>query len=174
MFNYYKKIKYKERILYNKILLLSRNKTFFGKFDIADTFQNRIYLIFLHISFLFIKLRKENKNQFFKDFSQKIFDHIFKEIEMNMRENGFGDMTVNKNMKFFIKNFYNILLNCEEYKSKSIIDKSTFLFNYLSINTQQNTPVNEELINYFDKYESFCFDLTPDSVLSGDLNFTYK
>ena len=27
-----------------------------------------------------------------------------------MRENGFGDVTVNKNMKFLVKTFYNILL----------------------------------------------------------------
>ena len=47
-----------ENILYNNILLLSRNKLFYTKFDLADTFQNRINLIFLHISFLFIKISK--------------------------------------------------------------------------------------------------------------------
>ena len=30
------------------------------------------------------------------------------------------------------------------------------------------------IIEYFDKYHSFCLDLTIDKVLKGELNFTYK
>jgi len=33
---------------------------------------------------------------------------------------------------------------------------------------------NVPLIEYFDKYQAFCFDLRSDSVLKGDLNFNYK
>ena len=51
--------------LYNKILFLSRNKVFYTKFCLNDTFQNRISLIFLHISFLFIKLKQKNKNELY-------------------------------------------------------------------------------------------------------------
>ena len=83
-----------------------------------DTFQNRIILIFLHISFLFIKLKQRDKSQLSKVFFQKMFDFIFNKIELNMREIGCGDMMVNKNMKFLVKIFYNILLNCENYKKK--------------------------------------------------------
>ena len=56
MLNNSKTINPQEDILYNNILLLARNKLFFTKFDLADTFQNRIFLIFIHISFLFTKL----------------------------------------------------------------------------------------------------------------------
>ena len=56
----FKQTNTKEYILYNKILLLSRNKLFYTKFGLADTFQNRIHLIFLHTSFLFVKI-KQNK-----------------------------------------------------------------------------------------------------------------
>ena len=94
---------------------------------LIDTFQNRINLIFLHISFLFIKLKQNDKNQFYKEFFQKMFDLIFNKIELNMREIGYGDMTINKNMKFLVKIFYNILLNCENYKKKNI-KKQKFVF----------------------------------------------
>ena len=56
-----KTINYQEDTLYNNILSLSRNKLFFTKFDLTDTFQNRIYLIFIHISFLFTKLKHNNQ-----------------------------------------------------------------------------------------------------------------
>ena len=111
-----------EDILYNNILLLSRNKLFYTKFDLIDTFQNRIHLIFIHISFIFIKIKQNNKNQIYKIFYQKIFDFIFNKIELNMREIGFGDTTINKNMKFLVKTFYNILFNCEKYKKMSSVN----------------------------------------------------
>ena len=34
--------------------------------------------------------------------------------------------------------------------------------------------ITTKLIEYFNKYEAFCFDLNSDSVLKGDLNFNYK
>ena len=90
MSKYIKQINTQEDILYNNILLLSRNKLFYTKFDLNDTFQNRIHLIFIHISFIFIKI-KQNKNKIYKIFYQKMFDLIFNKIELNMREIGFGD-----------------------------------------------------------------------------------
>ena len=91
-----------------------------------------------------------------------------------MRELGFGDTNINKNMKSLVKVFYDILLNCENYKNKNQSSKNLFLCKYLQQNDHQKMPINVPLINYFDKYQAFCFDLTPNSVLTGDLNFNYK
>ena len=164
----------KENILYNNILLLSRNELFYTKFDLEDTFQNRIHLIFLHISFLFIKIKQNRHNQSYKVFHQKMFDLIFNQIEQNMREIGFGDTLINKNMKFLVKTFYTILLTCEKYKEKNLKSKKMFFLKYLERNNIKKHSINGFFVEYFNKYEAFCFDLNPDSVLSGDLNFNYK
>ena len=164
----------KEIILYNSILLLSRNKLFYTKFNLTDTFQNRIYLIFIHISFLFIKIKQKSENKKYKFFYQKMFDLIFKKIELNMREIGFGDSTVNKNMRYLIKTFYNILFSCEKYKEMNLNTKNIFLNKYLKLNNIKNTTNNKGIIEYFDKYEAFCYDLKSDSVLKGELKFIYK
>jgi len=163
-----------ENILYNNILLLSRNKLFYTKFNFEDTFQNRINLIFLHISFLFIKIKQNNGGKKYSHFYQKMFDLIFKKIEINMREIGHGDTTINKNMKYLVKIFYNILLNCEKYSKKSLRDKKFFLLKYLKYKHIGITPNNSAIIKYFDKYHSFCLDLCSDSVLKGELIFNYK
>ena len=128
MFKNSKKINTQEGILYNNILSLSRNKLFFTKFGLADTFQNRIYLIFIHISFLFIKIKQNNQKEIYKIFYQKMFDLIFNKIELNMREIGYGDTIINKNMKFFVTVFYNILLNCENLNKKNLNHKEIFFF----------------------------------------------
>ena len=52
-----------ESILYNNILLLSRNKLFYTKFELSDTFQNRIHLIFMHISFIFSKIKHDKEKK---------------------------------------------------------------------------------------------------------------
>ena len=164
----------KESNLYNTILLLSRNKIFYTNFGLSDTFQNRIHLIFIHISFLFIKSKRNNENQKFKDFKQNLFDLTFNKIEQNMREIGYGDVTVNKNMKFLVRSFYDILLNCEKYKKKSPILKQSFFYKHLTFVGVKNGNFDDLLIDYFDKYEAFCLDLSSDSVLKGEIKFNYK
>ena len=160
--------------LYNKFLLLSRNKLLYSKFALDDTFQNRINLIFIHSSFIFIKIKLKKNDNFYKNFYQKIFDLIFSRIEENMREIGYGDVNVNKNMKLLVKTFYNILLECESYYKKNINSKKTFFNKYLVLNSSKIQSFETNLVNYFDKYEAFCFDLKSDSVLKGDLFFNFK
>jgi len=156
--------------LYNKILFLSRNNFFYTKISLKDTFQNRISLIFLHISFLFVKKKESTSDSTYKNLFQKLFDHTFDKIELNMREIGYGDVVVNKNMKFLVKNFYNILLNCEKYTKENDKNKKLFLYKYLEKNdVKENNTL--DLIAYFDKYNFFCLDLSQDSVLKGELNF---
>ena len=162
-----------ETMLYNKILVLSRNKLFYKDFNVADTFQNRIYLIFIHFSFILNITKKQNRLDF-KDFYQRIFDLVFNKIELYMREIGYGDTVINKNMKFLVKIFYNILLDFKSYRKKTMDQKNTDLIKYLKYDKSEKATINNNLIDYFDKYEAFCFDLKSDSVLKGELNFNYK
>ena len=163
-----------ETLLYNNIVLLSRNKLFYTKFDLSDTFQNRINLIFMHISFLFIKIKLNRNNDLFKTFYQKIFDLLFINIEHNMREIGYGDVSINKKMKMLVKTFYDILLNCEKYRAGTNKTKYMFFTKYLDLNMSKRAIIDDALIDYFDKYDAFCVDLSVDNVLKGEINFNYK
>ena len=174
MLNFFKSNKSNENKLYTKIVLLTRNKLFYTKFDLNDTFQNRINLIFFHISFIITKVNNDIKKNVYKDFYQKLFDISFKLIEINMRELGYGDVSVNKNMKLLVKIFYSILYFCQNYSKKDNESKNVFFKQYLQCNIDVNLRNNVNLIEYFNKFQSFCFDLSSDSVLKGDLNFNYK
>ena len=44
----------------------------------------------------------------------------------------------------------------------------------MTINSYKINNNNKDLVKYFDKYQSFCLDLSLDNVLKGDFNFTYK
>ena len=133
--------------------------------------NNRINLIFLHISFLFVKVKNIKENEHYKLFSQRIFDLIFKQIELNLREIGHGDVMVNKKMKLLVKFFYSILFDCENYRDKKPNEKSLIINKYLTINNVNKSNNTDDIVKYFDKYEAFCLDLSSDSVLKGEINF---
>ena len=85
----------------------------------------------------------------YKNFDQNLFDLLFKQIEANMRELGYGDVTVNKKMKLLVKSFYNILLFCKDFDNKKKETKAVFLGQYLQSNNNKKMANNDNLINYF-------------------------
>ena len=162
-----------ESKLYNKIVSLSRNKILYSRFKLNDSFQTRIYLIFIHLSFLYVKLKKDNHILSVSSFNQNLFDYTFTKIELNMRELGYGDVNVNKKMKLLVKDFYNILFFCEKYNNETYENKVSFIKKYLSINIAKNDVKNDDFVFYLDKYHAFCLDLSSDNVLKGEINYNY-
>jgi len=163
-----------ELILYNNVLNLTRNKLIYTKFGLLDSFHNRIILIFFHISFILIKFTKIKNKSNIQGFDQNLFDTMFNQIEMNMRELGYGDVTVNKNMKFLVKEFYNILLFCSDFDKKKEVSKSAFFNHHLKLNSNKEMGNYDSLIDYFANFKTFCFDLSLDSVLKGELKFKFN
>ena len=86
------KAKKHNNLLYNILLNLSRNIFFYKKINLKDNFETRIYLMFMHFSILMIISKNKGKK-----FDQNEYDNFFDNIEYNLRELGFGDVTVNKN-----------------------------------------------------------------------------
>ena len=110
--------------LNNTLLHLSRNIFFYKNINLSDTFETRIYLMFFHFSIMMIIFKKKNVR-----FNQKSYDSLFHNIENNLRENGLGDVAVNKKMKDLNKILYDILLKIENNKnsdfniSKELVSK---------------------------------------------------
>ena len=115
--------------LYNKIVFLTRESFFYNDFKLTDSFSNRIYLIFFHLCFIIITLKNKESE---KKEQQEIFDFFFKQIELNCRELGYGDVTVNKKMKNLIRLFYEILIQCHNWKQLEIDEKIYQIFLFLN------------------------------------------
>ena len=58
--------------IYNILLNLSRNIFFYKKIKLPDTFETRIYLMFIHFSIILIIFKKKGSK-----FDQKIYDFFF-------------------------------------------------------------------------------------------------
>jgi len=136
--------------MYNILLTLSRNKFFYKELDLADTFETRINLMFFHFS-IFLKIFKKKGEKF----DQSLYDKLFHNIENNLRELGFGDVSVNKKMKDLNKIFYDILIKIRNNSSNFEINKILGIKYFENLN---NNDKNWHNFNkYFINFYSFCF-----------------
>ncbi len=153
--------------LYNKLVELSRNKFFYDNLRLADNFETRVLLIFFHF---IIILRLKKNNNLKKDF-QELFDNIFQNIEINIRELGYGDTKVNNTMKNLNKIFYDILYKLDNDGLSKFHDRSDLLNKYFFNNKKNNEQNIVKLAKYMDQFNDFCFDLNIDNVLKGSIEF---
>jgi hypothetical protein len=164
MFSFYKS---HNNDLYNKLVILSRNIFFYKTTNFKDSFETRITLIFVHFALILVCFKNKNKEKF----PQEIFDNIFLNVEYHLREMGMGDVTVNKQMKFLTKIFYDILLKINSGDKKSFKLNSILLKKYFDIKGQINDQKIVLLSKYLTNFYNFCFELSLIDVLKGDITF---
>jgi len=144
--------------VYNNLVNLTRNKDLYQNFDEQDTFSDRLIFLLLHFAF-FLKVLKNNEN---KDLLQKIYDHVFRQLELSIREIGYGDQSINKKMKDYINIFYGMLDKIHMWEGLSINVKKSILLTFIDKN------VNEiQLVEYFDKYSEDLLNNTLNYYLKG-------
>lgn len=156
--------------LYNILLKLSRNIFFYTNIKLSDNFETRILLMFIHFSILMIITKKKGLK-----FNQKSYDYLFHCIENDLREMGFGDVTVNKKMKDFNKILYDILL-----KIKADHNSDLFKINYNLISQyfdnfeDQNSDLYRDFELYFLEFYNFCFELPVENMVFRSIEFINK
>ena len=143
---------------YNNLMYLTRNKNLYKNFTNQDTFSDRLIIFLFHFAF-FLNVFKSNTE---KKVLQSIFDYIFKQLEINIREIGYGDVSINKKMKNYINIFYSILNKVEKWEILDKTNQNQIFEDYLNIK-------NESLIfpEYFDKYINYLKKNTFNSLLKG-------
>ena len=152
--------------LYNNLLILSRDTFFYKKINLPDTFETRLYLMFMHFSIILIifKIKKTT-------FNQKDYDFFFFNIENNLRESGFGDVTVNKKMKDFNKILYDILLKINSGNDNKFILNSNLVFRYFEDLKNKKSQNFNDFSDYFSKFFNFCFEIPLDNMIEDLIKF---
>ena len=151
--------------LYNTLLVLSRNLYFYNTIKLKDTFETRIYLMFMHFSLLLIIFKNKKIN-----FPQINYDNLFHSIENDLRELGYGDVAVNKKMKILNKIFYDILLKFNKSENNILINKK-LISNYFSELGDSKDGKYKLFEQYFVKFFNFCFELSPKTMIKDAINF---
>ena len=108
-------------------------------------------------------------------FNQKSYDIFFNKIEYNLRELGFGDVTVNKKMKELNKILYDILLKIDLKKENNNSFKlnQALILNYFDILKSNKDSKYSEFEGYFLNFFNFCFELPLNSMIKEVKKFKY-
>ena len=127
--------------IYNNLINLTRNKELYKGFTKQDTFSDRLVFFLIHFAF-FLKTFKNND----KEILQDIYDCTFKHLELNIREIGYGDASINKKMKDYINLFHLIINKIDDWNLIDNNEKEKRIKSLLNLNDIDNLSV------YFDKY----------------------
>ena len=143
---------------YNNLVDLTRNKTIYKDFKNQDTFSDRLIVFLFHYAF-FLNVFKSNSQ---KNIHQTVFDYIFKQIEISLREIGYGDTSINKKMKTYVNIFYSILTKIEDWENLDRKSQNQIFKFYLNIKKESIV-----LTEYFEKYRNYLKKSSFNSLLKG-------
>ena len=112
----------------------------------------------LHFAF-FLKIYKKNNN---KKLLQDIYDYTFRQVELSIREIGYGDQSINKKMKDYLNLFYSMIDKMHDWDKLNAESRGFILIFFL------NNDVNiDYLVNYFEKYRQNLLNSTLNSHIKG-------
>ena len=147
--------------VYNNLINFTRNKDLYKNLGRDDNFSDRLTLFLLHFSF-FLKNFKNKDN---KIVLQEIYDFNFRQLELSIREIGYGDQSINKKMKDYINLFHSMVSEIhfwDKLNRNEKLDKiSLFLTEFRNIN---------DLIDYFDRFNLNLSKKTLNSYLKSVIN----
>ena len=147
--------------IYNNLINFTRNKDLYMHLNREDTFSDRLTLFLLHFSF-FLKNYKNDEN---KKILQEIYDFNFRQLELSIREIGYGDQSINKKMKDYINLFHSMVSEIHFWDKLSQAEKieklSKFLEDFNNI---------QDLLKYFDEFNINLSKKTLNSYLKSVSN----
>ena len=143
--------------VYNNLVKLTTNKNLYKALNKQDSFSDRLIIFLLHFAFFL----KEFKNEENTIILQEIYDFNFRQLELSIREIGYGDQSINKKMKVYLNLFHAIVSEIHFWDD---LDKNEKL-KKLSIFLEDFTKI-ENLVEYFDDFNQ--------NISKKSLNFFLK
>ena len=144
--------------IYNNLVQLTRNKELYKDFKDQDTFSDRLIFFLLHFAF-FLKIYKTNKD---KKLLQEIYDFIFRQVELSIREIGYGDQSINKKMKDYLNLFYGMIDKIHDWDDLTLESRRNLLEIFLD-----NAVNTDYLVVYFENYRLNLLNNTLHSYIKG-------
>ena len=143
--------------IYNNLIKLTRNKSLYKGFKRQDEFSDRLVFFLIHFAFFLKTFKDENNSKLL----QEIYDYNFRQLELSIREIGYGDQSINKKMKDYINLFHSMVSEIHFWENLDKSQKKKKITMFLD-----DLNENDYLIEYFD---DFIEDL-----LKKNLNYYIK
>ena len=128
-------------LFYQKIIEVSRNKVFYSKLNVPDTLDGRYDLLSLFSIILIYSLSQSDKKGV--ELSQILFDKIFLDLDLSLREMGAGDAGVHIKIKNMVRSYMGRQKSyCDCFENNDFIKLKKSLINnvYRNVNQLSNEP----------------------------------
>ena len=125
------------------MIKLTTNKFLYKGLDKQDSFADRLILFLFHFAF-FLKEFKNSENE---KLLQQIYDFNFRQLELSIREIGYGDQSINKRMKDYINIFHGIVSEIHFWDSLNDNEKKDKISLFLN-----DFQKYDYLVTYFDEF----------------------
>lgn len=156
--------------LYRVIVEQARQPVFYQDLGVTDSQEGHFDMITLHVALVMRRLRQNVDIS--RKLSQALFDYMFADIDMNLREQGIGDMGVLRRVKKMAKAFYGRL---ESYDGGLMQEDDADLIQALHRNLYRERETGQENLAKMATYvrnESAHLDgLDINSLMKGELSF---
>ena len=150
--------------IYSNLVNLSRNKTLFSYFTKKDTFSDRLIIFLIHLAFFLKKFKKKTDKKYLQDF----YDYVFKQIELDIREIGYGDQSVNKKMKTYVNLLYSIINKIDKWEVYNFQQKIGILKKFIEIKDN-----DEKFLDYFEKYLNYLSKISLNSFTKSVIDHKF-
>ena len=98
-------------LLYGDLVSHARSERFYRELGVPDTPEGRFEIIGLHAALLMRRLKGEDGAS--RALGQELFDLMFADVDASLRELGVGDLSVGKQVKRLVGQFYARLAGLE-------------------------------------------------------------
>ncbi|WP_085902241.1 ubiquinol-cytochrome C chaperone family protein [Kiloniella majae] len=132
--------------LYASLVEQARQKEFYENHSVPDSLDGRFDMITLHMFLVLHRLKAEKETT--ETFSQKLFDLMFYDMDLSLREMGVGDVGVGKRVKAMLQGFYGRLAAYE----KSLLQGERSLEGALERNLYGTTKADQTSVQYMREY----------------------
>ena len=118
-------------------------------------------MFLFHFAF-FLKVFKSQENE---KILQEVYDFNFRQLELSIREIGYGDQSINKKMKDYINVFHAIVSDIHFWDNLKTIKKKETISKFF-----ENFNNIDDLVVYFDNFAQNLSKKTLNSYLKSVIN----
>lgn len=156
--------------LYIILVEQARQPSFYEHNGVADTVAGRFDMVALHAILLMRRLNRQP--QATKLLSQALFDYMFDDFDLNLREIGIGDTGIGKRIKKMGTGFYGRMA---AYNQGLDSDQDTLLKQALTRNLFRNMESRDDdlqqITDYMRRESDNLEKIDLDTLIKGDFQF---
>lgn len=164
--------------VYEKLVAQARCPLFYEKWEVPDTLDGRFEMVCLHVMLVLHRLKDVGPQDGLirptRDFGQALYDRMFADFDVCLREMGVGDLRVGTRIKDMVKAFHGRLESyTQALSAKNKGDKANLAEalrrNLYGTKARVSDHVLEDVCEYVSRLHEALKAFDVEDILEGDL-----